>query len=385
MPRQEPKDRVKIDAPLDNIIELVKGAFEPVQTTEQEMPRTLPESYGEEQPTGRDWRHLPESNPQSTMNRLGEVLSALPLRGDYKPSKMRRFGAAVVGGLTGAAGGPETGMKVASSILEAPYREQYQDWLTKSGALEKQANLEIEREKAETGGLSGYAAYINALRQSDPELLADIEGGRVRAREEALEPGREAGFTREQGGREAIEDIRRERERALETARQGGRRGLERFRQTGRETISNKDRLTREKVARDQMLSRENIARLNRELRNQLQSSATRNQRVPPSQQYLGRLMAENEISQLISDPEEFDALFTSSTDSNGRPIVILKPDRDVPAAWKAARPDGKGYDARKKQINDLLKELIKTSYSPSSEDGSEDGEEDQYEFKELE
>lgn len=375
---QEKKDKVKIEAPLDNIVELVKGAFDgspsPAETDAAvQLPKNLPasqlETVNSNPPVGND-----------TQAQLRAALSAPPLQSEHKPSGMRRFGGAIAGGLVGAGFGPEEGMKVSQGIVDKPYRESYQDWATKTGALEKQASLDIEQKKADTSGLSAYGSYLRSIGAIDPEVQGAIEGAKTGARETALQPGRESLEDKRQAGRTALEDIRRQREQDLETVRQLGRESLEGTRQANRTAISDKDRAAREKTAKDQINSRENIAKLNRDLRKNLAASATKNQRVPPSQQYLGKLMAENEISQLVSDPDEFEALFNTNTDkTSGKVTYTLKPDKEVKSTWKKKR------DERQADIDKLLGSILKTSYSPTADNADDEETGDSFDIEEIE
>lgn len=59
-----------------------------------------------------------------------EVLGQMPEKEAYKPSKWRRFGAALAGGLTGMKD-PGLGVKVAQSTLEAPYNSAQQSWASR--------------------------------------------------------------------------------------------------------------------------------------------------------------------------------------------------------------------------------------------------------------
>lgn len=385
MPQEIKKDRVKIDAPLDNIIDLVKGAFEGPgtnQPVETPAPKSLPSGIPAPSPIETAQTLQANAAPeQDTMGRLKDLLEKPPLLSENKPSGLRRFGAAVAGGLAGAAGGPEVGVKTAKGILEQPYAEQYQDWLTRSGALEKQAGLEIEGQKADASSLNATAAIRRASGANDPTLQGNIEESKYRGREKALEPGRVAASDREQEKIELTQRLQAIREGNLEEQRQGGRETLEDIRQTGREKISQDQIDSLERRAKNAITSRENVAELGRKLRKELASSATKNQRVPPTQQAVGRMLAEDEISKLITNQDEFDALFDKSTDSQGRPIIRLKPDRDVKAEWVTK------YKTRKREIDDLLKQILKASFSPAPDTGDEEEEndEDRYDSEELE
>lgn len=387
------KNKVKIEAPIDDIVELVRDSFEPVESIKEPIhqvdtiPSVVQRNYGEELPLGSARIEPNLSVPknivpeeESIYDRLSTLFSNPPTREENQPSKLRRIGGAIFGGMTGAAFGPEKGVETATGIVDKPYREAYEDWAVRTGALQKQAEIELARSKAETGGLSDIASYIRAVSASDPDLQGEIEGRKTAAREDVLEPGRIARSEREQEGRETIEEKRQRGREALEILRQNRELTLEQRRQEGRKAITQDQINAAEKRAKALIESRENIARLNRELRRDLDKS--RNQRVPPSQQYLGRLMAENEVAKTISNKDEFEALFNQTEDSQGRPIITLKADTEVMAKWKTK------YDERKKEIQALLKQIIGTSFNPNEKefdiDDENENQEDEYDIEEI-
>src|SRR5580765_2270497 len=150
----------------------------PIQSSDTPTPNptSLPDNYGVQFPN-TDNNQLPSrppiqpttptdsaeigQQPQNIMDRLNTLLSNPPQLSDYHPSKLRRAGAIVAGGLTGFSGGPKVGSEVAQDILTKPYQESYQDWLTKSQALEKGVGLQATLRKAELTGLGGLAQLQN--------------------------------------------------------------------------------------------------------------------------------------------------------------------------------------------------------------------------------
>lgn len=97
--------RRQILAMQDNVMSPDEGDYEPTSETPSPSPVKLTEAQ----------------------QKYKEVLGQMPEREAYKPSKWRRFGAALAGGLTGIKN-PELGVKVAQGTLEAPYNEAQQDW-----------------------------------------------------------------------------------------------------------------------------------------------------------------------------------------------------------------------------------------------------------------
>lgn len=310
---------------------------------------------------------------EDVFSRLSKLYSAPPLRENIKPSKLRRAGGMIVGGLVGASQGAEAGSKAAMDIVDRPYREAYQDWSIRTGALGEEAKLGIEREKLnlegqriDNSGLSGYASYRRAIDAGDPDLQGDIERSRVSAREEALEPGREKDDERT-----------RERNESLENTRQTNRMAVEAFRQTGRNALTDKEIKARDANTEKTIRSREYIAGKNRELREQM--GLKRDQRIPPNQQYLAKIMAEKEVAELMSDSAEFNAIFTESKDSQNRPIITLKPDKEIKSNWTEQ------YRKRKKQIDDLAKGILAQSYSGYGQDEVDTSEtEDEFDIEEV-
>jgi len=294
----------------------------------------------------------------SSIDQLRELLLNPPTLEGNKPSKLRRFGAALTGGLTGAAFGPEEGVKQARNIVEKPYRESYQDWATRTGALGQQVGLEseqtklgLEQQKVNQGELSSIGSYLRSIGAIDPKLQGDIEGARYGAREEKLEPGREKASQREMIKNTILEGIRATRETELEKLRQGGR-----------SSVSDKEIAARERLARAQINSRANIAAKARELKKQM--SVGKNQRIPPSQQALAALMAENEIAKTIADPEIFTGLFEEVIDkTTGAKSYRLKMDQAISETL-----EGK-YKETKTQIDNMIKSILRQSFSPTGEE----------------
>lgn len=103
-----------------------------------------------------------------------EALAQAPTMEANKPTKMRRFGAAVVGGMAGATGGAEAGYRTAEDINQAPYRRSMQDWTTRTNSLSQGAKIEQDEiennvkslEAAERLGLS-YAQFEQKKRADE--------------------------------------------------------------------------------------------------------------------------------------------------------------------------------------------------------------------------
>jgi hypothetical protein len=96
-----------------------------------------------------------------------DTLLHSPSQKDYEPSKKRRLGAAIVGGLTGyASRNPVTGMEAADSVNDSPYKKAVTDYDMKTSSLGAGSRLEqqdIENQvkniaQAQAMGLS-YAKF----------------------------------------------------------------------------------------------------------------------------------------------------------------------------------------------------------------------------------
>lgn len=377
--------RIKIDAPFHDLVDMIHGAINPDSESEagsEEQVQTIPyqqeisitpdyiqrtlSNAGEEMPL-RESLISPEPFPESNnyvppkelspYERLSQLLLNPPLQSAYKPSKLRRFGGALVGGLTGAAFGPEQGVKQAQNILSAPYREAYQDWATRTGALEARVNLDIARQKARSGDTQDYLAYLKELREQaklaselDPEFQGELVGAKTRAEEREKEPGRKAAFYREQAGKEDLADIAAIR--AMD---------LEKFRQSMLNARFRDNVASLEKRVREQIGSREHIAKLANDLKRELAKG--KNQRIPPNQQVLAQLKAENDVAKSIAEKEKFDALFIGIKDKDGNIVSYrLRPNTDPEVKAKY----NEDYNKIKRQIDDLTKGILKKAFTPA-------------------
>jgi hypothetical protein len=72
-----------------------------------------------------------------------DFLTQMPNREDYQPGKWDRA-AAALSGLAAGMRDPEKGVRVASSIRDAPYQEAMQDYAVKGSGLKERADMEQE-------------------------------------------------------------------------------------------------------------------------------------------------------------------------------------------------------------------------------------------------
>jgi hypothetical protein len=107
-------------------------------------------------------------------------LNRMPNQGDYKPSKWRRFGAALAGGLAGLRN-PSAGADIAQDIIDAPYANAVDQWhrsLTaraqEMGIEDKAMQQDIARRRAgiyeqqvANSGLSAQASFQRAMTDAE--------------------------------------------------------------------------------------------------------------------------------------------------------------------------------------------------------------------------
>ena len=359
--KEQKKERIKIDAPLD----AVSSLFEEEDLAERVKKAVARNDYKipmkqvgmAVDPT----ETVPEvEGPPNAFKRLSTALGQAPQMGDYQPSKFRRIAGAITGGAIGATQGAEAGFKTSSNIVQAPYREAYQDWVTRTGALEKEAELELKQQQLQTSGLSGMASLLRAQQAGDPELQANIAGAKAGAIAKEQEPYKIASFTREDDARKALESIKSDLRMSEEKLKQGNRIDITNKNIGARSAEAQKERDLREKLAMKAIASRENIAKLARELKQKMQP--TRNQRLPPNQQFLAKIMAENEIAtNLISDVSELKGLFRAMPTKEGGVVYQLKPESETEAKWKNLRLK------KVEQVNTILKRILGGSFNPSA------------------
>jgi hypothetical protein len=312
--------------------------------------------------------------PESDFDTLKGLLRNPPSKDEYQPSKTRRVAGGIIGGLTGAAYGPEVGAKVSSGIVDKPYTEAYQDWATRTGALDKSNTLDLNRQEydikgqqAEAGSLNAYSNYLNRVNASDPTVQGNITRAKTKAEEEVKEPGREKQYNREQGGRKELANITDERVRDIAD-----------LNESGRNTRSQAQIDAADRRVRAQLNSREGIAKAQNQVRKDIANAATKNQRVPPNQQLYARAVAEGDVSRLVQDEDELTNLFTETVDNNGNVIGYrLKPESQVPENYK------KTYKKYKMEVDDRIKKILGNSFNPSGSNPDED--EDDYEIEGIE
>lgn len=306
--------------------------IEPVQTISAKIPPPpLPDTASPVKP------QTPANTDPDLYSRLGTLLGNPPTIEGTKVSRGRRIAGAISGGLSGAAFGPEQGVKAATNITEQPYRESYQDWMTKTGALEKEANIGLKKQQLENAGLTGAAALKRALDAGDPALQADIAGGKKGAELKVEEPYKIKAdarknetdtekFKREQTGRETLESIRAINAKALETQRQGGRAAI-----TDKQIQAEMDRL-RKRLSVDIDEGALNRA-VRKEIADQTKSGVSVNSEIA----------ARNSATATLAQTEKYRDLFTFAPNGN-----ITRKSAD----------DAAGYTGDKEAMKTLMEEF---------------------------
>lgn len=313
--------------------------------------------------------------PESDFDTLKGLLRNPPSKDEYEPSKTRKIAGGIAGGLTGAAYGPEVGAKVSSSIVDKPYTEAYQDWATRTGALDKSNTLDLNRQEynikgqqAEAGSLNAYSQAMARLNASDPKVQGDITRSRTQAEEDVKEPGRVNQYNREQKGRKELANITDDRTRDIADLNEGGRNSR-----------SAAQIASAEKRARELMNSREGIAASQNKVRERIAKDTIRNQRVPAREQAYARAIAENDIAQLVSNKDDLDNLFIPIKGSNDNVTGYkLAAEATIAEEYKVA------YKKWKKEIEDRTEKISKGSFNPSSSTPDEDEDDDDLDDYEI-
>ena len=306
---------------------------------------------------------IPEES--SIWEQLRDAFSSVPQRGDYEPSRFRKIAAGIAGGASGFAHGPEVGFQTSQNIINRPYEEAYQDWQTRTGALTSQANIDLARQKAETGGLSDIASLLRAqgyLQSLDPDYKANVKQKEL----EVTAPFKEEEFEREQGGRREIQNMITERQKLIAELQTKGR------------SADLDKRLTADwNRMKATLSSRENIARLNREAKTK--SDQAKLQRIPVNQQYLAQQIANNDIAKM-STAIELENIFRPVKDNNGNTIGYeFKPINEVPDSFKEI------YNQRLAVRDTVASRMSRSGFSPTAGEQEEEIEdEDEYEIEEI-
>jgi len=234
----------------------------------------------------------------SAIARLEAAYEERPRREDFEPTKKRRFLAGSVGGLTGFSEGPRAGVEAARGVINNPYDESYQEWLSRTGALERQAGLEIAGDQRDTQGLAGIVSYLEMVNKYDPVRAAQMRSAILTAEE----PFEEDAFARDQGGRVVVTNLGIK-----------GRKIEGDADRASAEAIAEANRGSREDIVQKRIVSAERIAELNRNLRETL---GIQGDRIPPGQQSQALDLAEDTIARSVLNEDYLDELFTYDEES---------------------------------------------------------------------
>lgn len=151
-----------------------------VAPTQQNLPSSIPQSSGSKLPVQIE----PTELDPALFRNLSSTLQNPPLKSDpqYKPSVKRRVLASLVGLGAGASGGPAAGINSATGVLDDKYNSAYQDFLNRSGALEKGVGLEAQLRSASTRGIGGIAQLLNAQNRGDVDLQGKLDTAKENAK-----------------------------------------------------------------------------------------------------------------------------------------------------------------------------------------------------------
>lgn len=186
------------------------------------------------------------------------ALGEMPDKDNYKPSVLRKIGAAVVGfgsgrpiGMYGGvpvgwAGSPHSA-EISQQFLDKPYIEDLSQWKLKTGGLKEAADLESSRNTNER--IAANQAASIEIRQAQLERQIERDRQLAEHRNEQTELARErmlrtlpeaesiamrARYAKEleefrQGGRKTLQQIDQEFDKAMEGIRQGNRMALAQY------------------------------------------------------------------------------------------------------------------------------------------------------------
>src|SRR6266576_811941 len=119
------------------------------------------------------------NEPSQAEGRYNTFIANQPSEVNYQPSKKRRLGAALAGfgiGLTN----PEQGSRVASDIVEEPFRSALSDWTRQEGPLRAAA---LTESSGRTAKINALKDYISAEHQSamDRDLIGHRKAQEIQA------------------------------------------------------------------------------------------------------------------------------------------------------------------------------------------------------------
>jgi hypothetical protein len=261
------------------------------------------------------------------LTRLKSAYEERPERGDYGPSKGRRVAAGAVGGLTGLTEGPQAGISAARGVIDRPYQDAYQDWVSRTGALERQTGLELQGQDIANRGFADILEYQESLDQYDPVIQGTLVKALGKAGEDVV--GQRQEFDREQlelelESRGDIAEANRKSAAAINDALIAGREA-------------------RGEAYNATLLG---IAQARADL-------GTVGGIVSPENQYKAKVMAGNIVAGLLPDIENKEALFTEVLVEDGPSIWMLK---------EATEIDTEFYDVYQKmmdQIGEVTDQII--------------------------
>lgn len=153
-------------------------------------------SYQENIPSPSNLRYrnsmVPDSPDLSTpaLNQFRSYLSSIPSEANYRPSGLRRVGAAIAGFGSGMTGGADRGFQTAENITRAPYQNALTDWSIRGKGLQDAATLENKNQGVENSAWRNYATALNAqgklaqgderVRQGDERIGNVTEANRIK-------------------------------------------------------------------------------------------------------------------------------------------------------------------------------------------------------------
>jgi hypothetical protein len=281
-------------------------------------------------------------------SRYEKFLASQPKESDYSPSKKRRFGAALAGGLAGLSGDARTAMKVSSDIVDRPYRDALNDWTRQEVPLKAAAETESRTRNSKINALKDYitSEHQNTIdeslissRNSETEHRRNLED-QARKNAEALEKDREA----------------RERDRKEDNTRQDLRDKETKRHNTTVESIGRTNASSSATRASAYSRNVDNLSAYRDHLKNKLANQKGDS----PSAQKTAEELATHNVILKPGNSQKYSNFY--QMDEKGR-IAIVPPDRGYFDSDDSFNSEMADYALLQKELKDEKNNILKANH----------------------